>query len=478
MKNTFINLCLLTAILIFSACTSGFEELNTNSNSPVQVQPNLLLRQVIYDLGDEMAYEGFVAGNLLGQYFTAIDFNLFDRHNLSQPQLGGNPWPTIYRNLRDNEILMNLAKENEAFAVYEIPSLILKSYMAAIATDLYGDVPYSQALLGTEGMVTPSYDSQEDIYLGTNGIIENLERAVNLVDNNNYTTPLTGDIIYDGDLSKWKKFANSLRIKYAVRISDRFNYSIELENIIASDDFIGNASDNAVLDFLDSQPNNFRMANLRDGDFNLFVMSETAQEILTNLNDPRIEIFYRPSNVDGNYNGLLNGPDASATSISVSDYSLTGSIFRENPGGLYGNYMTSWETYFLLAEAMERGLIDGDAKSHYEEGVRQAFAYWNAEIPNEYLITGNGAYNNDNAIEQIITQKWIANSINGYEGWIEYRRTGFPKLKSIAASLNNGLIPTRMPYPADEEALNQANYNTANNGDNNSVNRKVWWDIE
>lgn len=476
MKHTYIYLTLFIAAT-FSACTSGFEELNTNPNSPVQVQPNLLLRQVIYDLGDEMAYEGFVAGNLLSQHFTAIDFNLFDRHNLSQPQLGGNPWPTIYRNLRDNEILLALSRNNEAFAVYEAPALILKSYMAALATDIYGDVPYTEALLGTDGVVTPRYDTQESIYLNANGIIDNLHQAIDLLDNNNYTTSLQGDIIYDGDLDKWKKLAASLFIKSSIRSSAATEVSERVNTLFQGGHYITTQDENAVLDFLDSQPNNFRMANLRDGDFNLFVMSETAQELLQELDDPRIQTYYRPSGNDDSYTGLLNGPDASSTSISVSDYSLTGTIFRENPGGLFGNFITSWEMKFLLAEAALKGYIDGDAQLLYEEGVRQAFAYWNTEMPVDYLTSGNAAYNIDTAIEQIITQKWIANSINGYEAWIEYRRTGFPALKTISASLNNNLIPVRMPYPADEEALNQMNYNIANNGDGNSVDRKVWWDV-
>ena len=476
MKHTYIYLTLFIAAT-FSACTSGFEELNTNPNSPVQVQPNLLLRQVIYDLGDEMAYEGFVAGNLLSQHFTAIDFNLFDRHNLSQPQLGGNPWPTIYRNLRDNEILLALSRNNEAFAVYEAPSLILKSYMAALVTDIYGDVPYLEALRGTDGIVTPSYDTQESIYLSESGILDNLHQAIDLLDNNNYTTPLQGDIIYDGNLDKWKKLAASLFIKSSIRSSAATEVSEQVNTLFQGGHYITTQDENAVLDFLDSQPNNFRMANLRDGDFNLFVMSETAQGILQDLNDPRINTYYRPSGNNGSYTGLLNGPDASSTSISVSEYSLTGTIFRENPGELFGNFITSWEIKFLLAEAALKGYIDGDAQLLYEEGVRQAFAYWNTEMPIDYLTSGNAAYNNDQAIEQIITQKWIANSINGYEAWIEYRRTGFPALKTISASLNNNLIPVRMPYPADEEALNQINFNIANNGDGNSVDRKVWWDI-
>ena len=466
--------------LAFS-CTDNFQEINTNPNAPVKVQPELLLRQVIYNFGDEMAYEGFVAGNLLGQYFTAIDFNLFDRHSLTEPQFGGNPWPTLYTNLRDNEIILREARANNALAVYEGPALILKAYFTATLTDLYGDVPYSEALRGDEGIVTPAYDSQEMIYTGANGILDNLNTAIEKLESYSGASTLEGDILFGGDLNAWIRFANSLRIKYLMRIADRVDNSSTLQAIYDADNYIGDNTQNAVFNFSASQPNNFRMANLRAGDFNLFILSETMQEILTNLQDPRLELFFRPTaNDPGSYQGFLNGPDASQTSISVADYSLSGRIFREEPGGLQANFMTAWETHFLLAEAAERGLLTADAQSLYEEGVQMAFDYWNTSLPTDYLTTGSAAYgqNAQDKMEQIITQKWIANIINGYEGWTEYRRTGFPTLKTVAASLNNDLIPVRMPYPTDEDALNNENFVAATEGNGNSVNVSVWWDTE
>jgi len=129
----------ILVLLLVIGCTKDFEEINTNTNDPVTVQPSLLLRQVIYDYGEQMSYEGFTAGNLLGQYSTALDFNLFDRHDLKSPQLGGNPWPIFYQNLRDNEIILKLSQENAAYAVYEGPARIMKAYMAAGLTDLFGD---------------------------------------------------------------------------------------------------------------------------------------------------------------------------------------------------------------------------------------------------------------------------------------------------------------------------------------------------
>lgn len=473
-------------IILFSftalfSCKKNFEELNTNPNSPTSVQPSLLLRQVVYNYGDEMSYEGFVAGNLLGQYFTQIDFNLFDRHSLTETQFGGNPWPLLYRSLRDNEIILNQSRENSVYQVYEGPSLILKAYLTANLTDIYGDVPYSEALKGGEGNITPAYDSQESIYKSANGILDNLNKGLSAIQNYTGAQSLDGDILFNGNLSMWEKFANSLKIKYLMRISNVDTVSGRLQNIFNSGNYMTSNMDNATFDFTDGQPNNFRMANLRDGDFNLFIMSETIEEIFNRYNDPRRAILFRPTGNDttGNlYNGLLNGPDASATSISVADYSLTGTIFRESTGSLDANFLTAWETEFLLAEAAQKGFIASSAQMHYDNGVALAFEYWGATLPSSYLTTDSSAFGIFGAdpIEQIITQKWIANCINGYEGWIEYRRTGFPQLKTVQASLNNDLIPVRMPYPTDEAALNAANYNAATASNGNSVNAAVWWD--
>ncbi|WP_339725401.1 SusD/RagB family nutrient-binding outer membrane lipoprotein [Maribacter stanieri] len=464
-------------LMLVISCTKDFEEINTNTNAPVTVQPSLLLRQVIYDYGEQMSYEGFTAGNLLGQYSTALDFNLFDRHDLKSPQLGGNPWPIFYQNLRDNEIILNLSQENTAFAVYEGPARIMKAYMAAGLTDLFGDVPYSEAFKGDTETVTPVYDSQESIYMDENGVFDNLDKGIAAIENYTGIIALEGDILFNGDLEGWIRFANSLKIKYLMRVSGKIDVASQLQTIVAEGNFIDDNSENAIFNFTDGEPNNFRLARLRIGDFNNYILSETMDEILTGLNDPRIDRLYRPfaNSTDGEHNGLLNGIDASA-GVSLADYSLLGTIFRENTGLLDANFMTSMETHLLLAEAAQKGLITADTEMLYNTGVTQAFDYWQVDLPANYL-TVDAALDDGNALENIITQKWIANTINGYEGWVEYRRTGFPQLKTISASLNNNLIPIRMPYPSEEEALNSVNYTTASiNTEGNSINVPVWWD--
>lgn len=469
------------AIIAFTlaSCTTDFEEINTNPNAPVAVQPSLLLRQVIYNFGENMSYEGFVAGDLLAQHRTALDFNLFDRHDLKSPQLGGNPWPIFYTNLRDNEIILKQAKETPAFAVYEGPAYILKAYMAAGLTDLFGDVPYFEAFNGIEGNVTPKYDLQSAIYQNENGILDNLDKGIAAITSYAGSIPLEGDILYNGNLNAWVQFANSLKIKYLIRISGKVAVASQLQTLFTEGNYIKNNADNAVFDFTNSEPNSFRLAQLRVGDFNNFVLSETMEDMLTDLEDDRLATFFRPfsNSTTNEFNGLINGIDASSTSIALSEYSLSGTAFREDTATLDANFMTAWETSFLLAEAAEKGFITTNAAALYNAGVAQAFNYWNTNLPNTYLA-GNANYNaiGKTPLEQISTQKWIASVIHGYEGWIEYRRTGFPVLKNVSASLNNGLIPTRMPYPAEAASLNSENYKAAAAATNgNSLDVKVWW---
>ncbi|MFC5285114.1 SusD/RagB family nutrient-binding outer membrane lipoprotein [Pedobacter alpinus] len=468
---------ILLATLGMASCTKDLSEINTNPNSPIDAQPSLLFRKVLFDYGEQMSFESFDAGNLLGQYFTMIDFNNFDRHALAEPLYAGNPWPFIYKNLRDNEIILQKANANPTFAVYKGPALVMKAYMTAALTDLYGDVPYSEALQGKSELFTPKYDKQEDIYQGENGILKNLENAVVTMTAYSGTTVLEGDIVYNGNLQNWIRFANSLRIKYLMRISGKVNVAAQLQAIYAAGNYIGANANNAVFQFSATAPNNFRITTARIGDFSLYILSKTAEEILKNNNDPRLNLFYRPTASNAaNYTGLVNGP---GTAVDVKNFSLTGIIFRENGANLKFNYMTAWETNFFLAEAAQKGLVSATAKTLYDLAVTQGFEYWNTTMPATYLTVGSPAFFNPlspDALKQIITQKWIPNNLNGYEAWIEFRRTGFPILKQVQASRNNGLYPVRMPYPQEEATLNATNYSTAAIAtNNNSINTKVWW---
>ena len=470
---------LYLSILLVFGCTKDFEEINTNGNAPSTVQNELLFRQVLYGYGNAMSYEGFVAGNLLSQHFAMIDFNLLDRHALSSPQEGGNPWDVLYVALRDNETVLEQSRSNPAAAVYEGPALIMKAYLAMRLTDIFGDVPYFEAVGGrTTGIVTPAYDAQEDIYLADGGILDNLRTAVAILKAYEGAIPLAGDILYDGDLGNWIRLANSLRLKALIRIADRVPVTEELSQLYGEGELILEPEQNATFDFAAGPPNSFAFATARIGIFNVFLMSLTADSIFTRLADPRVATLYRPAANTGEFDGIVNGIDA-ATAIVPDNYARPGTIWRERTGDLDFNYHTAWETHLLIAEAAHRGYLGAEAQEWYESGVRLAFAYWQTELPDDYLTTGPAAWEDSAGLERIITQKWIAGTGDAYEGWIEWRRTGFPELHPVAASLNQGLYPVRFPYPADEQALNLENYRQAAEAtDGNSINVPVWWDVE
>ena len=473
-----IGTLLLLCVALF-ACTEEFEEINTNPNGPVMVQPELLFRQVLYGYGNDMGREGFTGGALLSQHFAMTDFNLFDRHELSSPQEGGDPWPILYTALRDNETLLDVSRTNPAAAVYEGPALVMKAYLAMQLTDLFGDVPYAEAFNARRGQVTnPVYDDQESIYNGQNGILENLLAARIAMDNYRGATPLNGDIVYNGNLPAWIRLANSLLIKATMRTSSRRSDFAGLRELFSGDRFIQSADQDAVFQFAASPPNSFPIAEVRQGIFDVFLMSRTAGAIFSELNDDRVDVLYRSNQADGGFAGIQNGT-VGGLAVPADTFARPGLVWRENTERLRFNFMTAWETDLWLAEAALRGFIEADAASYYRSGVEKAFAYWGTEVPATYLEDGPAAFSDDPevALEQIITQKWIAGAGNAYEGWTEWRRTGYPTLQPVAASLNGGELPTRMPYPGEEQALNFENYTTAASAtDGNSINARVWWD--
>ena len=459
------------AAMIFIGCTKDFSELNTNPNAPVDVQPELLLRQVIFSYADGMSYEGFTGGANLGQYFSADPgFNAFDRGNLLAPQFGGNPWPLLYTNLRDIDIVLSKSRSDASLAVYEGPALVLKSLIAANITDIFGDVPYFEAVGGKSGIVNPRFDLQEDIYLGQEGILDNLRLAVEVMEAYAGTLPLRGDELYDGDLSAWIRFANSLRLRYLLRASGQYaEAASELAEVFSAGNYISDPSQDAVYQF-GSAPNDFRMARARAGDFTNYLMSTTIDTLLDAFGDPRQALWFR-ENAVGDYAGVRNGLPVGSTVLNPT---VPGRVWRENSSTLKANFMTSWETHFVLAEAATSGLISSDARMHYEAGLVEAFGYWNTAMPADYPTRSGVSYVD---LEQIATQRWLASIGNGYEGWIEWRRTGFPEFLAPLSSLNDGLIPVRFPYPATEQALNEAAFNAAVQriGGENSPNVNTWW---
>ena len=211
-----ISIKLLLCIGLFTvSCTDDFEQINENPNSPQNVGPEFLLANVISVEANQNAYfQGFRLANYLGQFAASVEFERIDRY-----EMGTNSeyWNTIFALLTDIESMKNAQGTNEAYvAVGDIMQCFLFSQL----TDLWGDVPYSEALQALNGQFTPKYDTQESIYTDpNNGILAVLNESAATLENTN--AAIRGDVMFGGDLSKWVRFANSLQIRYLMRISKR-----------------------------------------------------------------------------------------------------------------------------------------------------------------------------------------------------------------------------------------------------------------
>ncbi|QHT69829.1 SusD/RagB family nutrient-binding outer membrane lipoprotein [Rhodocytophaga rosea] len=482
-----VFLCL--ALLVFNACDKDFEEINTNPNVPNSVTPDLLLPNVIRSTVNEVMGTSWGIGNIVIQQTAKIQFVNEDRYQWGE--ING-IWSTMYTNLRDVNNIYAIA-EKAGQSNYMGISLVMKSWMMSLVTDCYGDAPYSEAAKGKEKVVYPKFDTQEEIY---NGILADLATANDLLGST--AEIVSGDILFGGNVSKWKKLANSLRLRYLMRISNRRNVGAEMQAILtnptATPIFTSN-DDNAALQYLPTVPNQFPLYTSRIGSVNEFRLSKTMGDKLQQLSDPRLQVFARPTPASAGtanpvYVGVPNGLDdvaalqynggANFLSRIGPSYYIDG-FLTPTPKDLSiakGIIMTYPELQFILAEAAQKGLITGTAKDYYEAGVTGSFNYYGLTVPVGYLEQTGVAFNPATALELIGTQKWIALFYTGLEAWFDWRRTNVPALTPGASNVNGNRIPVRFIYPSFEFSLNKENVEAAiaRQGGVNDINNKVWWD--
>lgn len=490
MKYTFLKSLTILGFLAFSAsCTKDFDEINTNPNAPTAVNSGLLLPQIQRDMMNTLLGETWGIGNIVIQHTAKNQFVNEDRYLWGE--LNG-IWNNVYDNARDLKIIIQQSEANGENN-YKAVALIMKSWMFSLATDAYGDVPYSEAISAKEGQNFPKYDAQEDIYAG---ILSDLKTANDLLGTSGEA--IAGDVIFKGDyatsIAKWKKLSNSLRIRALMRISRKRDVSAELraivENPAAYPIFESNA-DNAVYTYATSSPDQFPLFSSRIGSFNEFRASKTLLDTLQTLADPRMKIFFRGTpETENSANPVFAGIPNGLNDVDALQYnggpqfqSRIGSTYFElanTPNGLSiakGVIMTYAELQFLLAEAAEKGLISGDAKTFYENGVNGSFQFYGLTTPADYLNRQETTYTGTQQEKLAKTgfQKWISLYFQGLEAWFDWRRTGIPALTPGISNQNNNLIPVRFRYPIIEQALNAESRKAAVDRQGaDDLNTKMW----
>lgn len=403
---------------------------------------------------------------------------------------------------------------------------IMKVLSLSAVTDIYGDIPYTEALKAkSAGITTPKYDKQLDVY---KSMLSELDAAVSALSTSK-AGPTNDAFTYKGDVAKWKKFGYSLMLKLAMRLAkgDAATAKTYAEKAAAGGTFASNA-DNALLYAQNATgfgSNTAQPFNV-PADFYQVRWSKTFIDLLKATNDPRLAVIAEVppagltanqdltltgDNTIANQRGLPNGYDMNGgpTDITTSagypggtgsgsDLTPIGKYSR--PTAMYRNrdnpyfVLTYAETEFLLAEAAVRGFnVGGTASAHYANGLTGALTMFSAYTTAATSVSSGTAttfaaanpLNTSStaaSLKQINEQLWAATGsvMNFLESWNNWKRSGYPSLTAVnySGNFSNGQIPRRQPYPSSESSLNSANYATGvaslSGGDNWTS--KVWWD--
>ena len=348
---------------------------------------------------------------------------------------------------------------------------ILQSFFFQHITDRWGDIPYTESLLILEGVRQPAFDTQESVY---NNIMNTLKQAAISIQDAN---PVVGDIMFGGDMDMWRKFANTIRMNMALRMSEvnptlaqaEFNAAVA-DGVFEGDVFYQHL---ALQQYDNPWEDRFETRKDYCVALPLVEQMQTAAngDVLAVCMDPRLPVYAEPTENGGEYVGMPFGlSEADAGAISNSDVSFIGPDLRQQESVTY--IFSKAQILFSQAEAAFRGWTNDDPQALYEQAIQASMDQYGVDM-GSYMNNSVVQYNG--TLEQIMTQKWIANYLNGYEAWADWRRTGFPQLDPPANALNeSGQIPVRQGYPTFERDLNGDNYSQVEAVD--GLDAPVWWD--
>lgn len=493
MKNKLkYSVTLLVMLSVLSSCTKNFEEINIDPNRPENVNPGVILGQMQY----RIINNSVSAARNFTHELMQVDAPRSSTSGLGLHRYAVNPgagvWSSFYQNLTDAQDIYTIAdrlKENN----YKAIALVYKCWAFSILTDLYGDVPYSQAIKATEGNFKPAFDKQKDIYTQ---ILKDLETANALFDDSKILT-YGGDLVYNTSvltsgknigIQRWKKFANSLKLRLLLRLSKKegeINVKEQINAILADavkyPTFTANADD-AIFRYPGTFPYfnpyyNARTLDWRDGTY----YTEFFLNPMNTSADPRRAIWAIPVTVAGvsTFRGIQSGYPTTLEYVVGQNSSYTDAL-KTLPQ--LGVMMPFAEVEFIKAELALKGYTTGKTpKAHYDAGITASMVQWGATMPNTFLTQKSIAYDaslsTEKQLEQIMLQKYYAYFFVDYQSWFEKRRTGYPILPRGTGIPAVNKFPSRVPYPTYLQSLNPeglAGAVSSIGADNSDT--KVWWE--
>lgn len=471
-------LILVLPALFLVSCVKDLQDYNVDTKKPSVVSPDPLFSNATTGLNDWMASVNVNVNvfRFYAQYLSTTTYLDEPRYDMTTRLIPQNLWNAMYvstlSDLNEAAKLINADKivapevKQNKLATIEIMSV----YAYSILVNTFGDIPYSQAL--DVNNPQPVYDDAKTV---SEDLLKRVTDAVSKLDDSAEAFG-DADLIYGGDVAKWKKFGNSLKLKLAMVMADA-DAAVAKQAVseAAAGDLILDNADDAQLTFLVSSPNNNPLSDdvpprssRKD-----FVGANTIIDYMNSVSDPRLPSYF--TSVDGAFVGGTYGFSAVYAEKSTVSSRI---IDPTNPNVM----LDAAEVHFLLAEAIERGFITGDAKEHYDAAIRASFEYWDAGSADTYLAQEKVDYSNAASgatwQEKIGVQKWLALYNRGFDAWTSWRLLDFPALKKPDVA-EVPEIPTRLIYPIIENSLNKGNTAAAAakiGGDEPTT--KLWWDVK
>jgi hypothetical protein len=484
------------AVLAAAGCdNSKLTDVNKNPNAPENVSPGLLFPTAAISATRAVRSTMEITPSAFAhwpQYLAEYQYPEISFYQF-RPTTADGWWNTFYAGpLQDFAQALDQTtaaqKPNETG-----PILVMRAFTYSTMTGLWGDIPFTEANKGATNF-TPVYDSQQTIY---DSLLTNLADANTMMSPSAGDTYGSNDPVYGGDVTKWKKLANSLRARLGLNLSkvDANRAKSEIAAAYAAGGMTSNADIAGITWPGDNVNDNPWYDNQKEGNGTRddARFSVTFIDTLKHLNDPRLPVFARPVQDPtcgtvpsctavsaGGYRGMPNGLLAGdAGSWGTRSSRLGPQIFDASQPSYI---MTYAEYQFILAEAAERGWIAGSAAAFYNAGIRASMEQWGVDDADivTYLAQPRVVYAGGAAgLAQIGVQKWISLFTQGYEAWSEWRRTGYPNLTPAAnAKTADGQIPRRVIYPQNEQSYNNANLQAAitSQGGSDALDKRVWID--
>ena len=471
----------IASLALFAvSCDKDFEEVNTSQNDSPITDPNLLLSYTMVapstsgDLNGvfNLLYDAQIGGDMglcWAQHWSKVQYNDEERYI---PRRGNMNtfWTIMYANtIKEAKSAYTLAGEAGNTNLQAV-SLVLQANAFQILTDVYGPVPFNEAVV--DGNVTPTFDSQEVVYDGILGLLDDAET---LFASGTGSFTASADLMYGGDMTKWRKLAASLKLKALMRISKVRNVSAEVQALVASGLLMSSNDDSAQVTYLtnvpDANPIYETIVNDTRGEYKV---SSVLVNKLNSLSDPRLPVFAQLNDASA-YVGNVPGEENSG---NYNGFSSPGTFYLDPT--LKAVMLSYAQVEMYLAEAANEGIIAGgisQARVHYVNAINANFEFNNLLPDATYTSSAAVDFSTQvEAREKIATQMWLLLYGQGIEAWTEWRRTGFPALSPVVDAAI-AQIPSRFYYSTNTQNTNKANYDAAvatlASGD--TMLSKVWW---